>query len=109
SALAKQVPLGTASHQCCDIIADILPGKVHWPGQSGYEAQQSSYYSGQQASLDPRCRVSPTTTSDVSQILKAATSNKCRFAVRGGGHMAWSGTSNVDASGFTIDMQELKG
>ncbi|KAK7033922.1 hypothetical protein VNI00_012546 [Paramarasmius palmivorus] len=109
SVLARQAPLKIPSNECCDLLADSLPGKVHWPGQSSYDAQQSSYYSGEQASLQPQCRVSPTSTFDVSRIMKIAASNKCRFSVRGGGHMSWSGSSNIDSSGFTIDMQGLRG
>ncbi|KAL0579493.1 hypothetical protein V5O48_002535 [Marasmius crinis-equi] len=39
--------------------------------------------------------------------MKIATRHECKFAVRSGGHMAWTGASNIDDHGFTIDLQNL--
>ncbi|KAK1224657.1 hypothetical protein PQX77_012402 [Marasmius sp. AFHP31] len=109
SASGKQVPFTgiSESEECCFAIQELLPGIVAWPGSASYINQQSSYYSAGQAELQPQCRLSPTTASDVSRILNFATEHKCRFAVRSGGHMAWRGASNSDNRGFTIDLQNL--
>ncbi|KAJ4497062.1 hypothetical protein C8R41DRAFT_824588 [Lentinula lateritia] len=113
-ALARQEAFGTPATNleakaCCTGLNSLLPGQVFWPSSDSYRAQQSSYYSGEQATMTPACRVSPNNTSDVSRILKFASAHECHFAVRTGGHMAWSGASNIGSEGFTIDMQQVKG
>ncbi|KAJ4482430.1 hypothetical protein J3R30DRAFT_3459408 [Lentinula aciculospora] len=106
---------GFATHEnsyeartCCNALSSLLPGQVFWPSSDPYLVQQSSYYSGEQAAMAPTCRVSPNSTSDVSRILKFSSMHKCHFAVRAGGHMAWSGASNIGSEGFTIDLQRVK-
>ncbi|KAJ7160985.1 hypothetical protein C8R46DRAFT_357519 [Mycena filopes] len=92
---------------CCTILEIKLSGKVFYPTDEEYQRQQSSYYSAEQADMTPSCRVSPTTADDVSLIVKTARENRCTFAVRSGGHMHYKGASNIDRSGFTVDMQML--
>ncbi|KAK7460696.1 hypothetical protein VKT23_009411 [Stygiomarasmius scandens] len=92
-------------HLCCNKLFESLPSKVHLPGSVEYERQQYDYYSLQQAELQPSCRVTPTTSSDVSLIMKTVTTNLCPFAVRSGGHSAWPG-SNVQG-GVTLDLSQL--
>ncbi|KAJ3800875.1 hypothetical protein GGU11DRAFT_742095 [Lentinula aff. detonsa] len=113
-ACALQAELGTpeidfGAKTCCNALSSLLPGQVFWPSSGPYIAQQSSYYSGEQATMTPACRVSPESTFDVSRILEFASARKCHFAVRTGGHMAWTGASNIGSEGFAIDMQRVKG
>ncbi|KAF5360067.1 hypothetical protein D9758_007587 [Tetrapyrgos nigripes] len=98
-----------AALRCCAILETHFPENVHWPSSTAYDTQQQSYYSGEQASLSPACRVSPSTASDVSTIITVARENHCQFAVRTGGHGTWNGASNIGPNGFTIDMQMLRG
>ncbi|KIK52949.1 hypothetical protein GYMLUDRAFT_179541, partial [Collybiopsis luxurians FD-317 M1] len=93
----------------CSLLAASFPSQTFFSSQGTYQDQQSTYYSASQASLTPTCRVSPKGPSDVAKILAMATQdeNRCQFAVRTGGHMAWSGASNIGKEGFTIDLQEL--
>ncbi|KAH0538197.1 hypothetical protein GP486_008790, partial [Trichoglossum hirsutum] len=51
----------------------------------------------------PTCRLTPTTPQDVSTAVSILANHHCKFAVRGGGHMAWAGAANID-EGVTIDM-----
>ncbi|THU92995.1 FAD-binding domain-containing protein [Dendrothele bispora CBS 962.96] len=97
------------ARDCCTTLEGFLPGKVHWPSSSTYKAQQNSYYSAEQSSLSPACRVSPTSAFDVSTIVNVAREGRCPFAVRTGGHMSWNGASNVGSAGFTVDMQAVRG
>ncbi|KAJ6567050.1 hypothetical protein B0H19DRAFT_1139249 [Mycena capillaripes] len=92
---------------CCNILNSTLPGQVFFPDSAEYQAQQASYYSVEQSDLNPTCRVSPTSAIDVSAIVTLATQYDCTFAVRSGGHMISKGASNVDATGFTIDLQKM--
>jgi len=82
-----------------------MPSRVHLPGSVEYERHQYSYFALQQADSQPSCRVSPTTPSEVSLIMKTVTTNSCPFAVRSGGHMTWPG-SNVQG-GVTLDLRLL--
>ncbi|KAJ6601612.1 hypothetical protein B0H10DRAFT_1958381 [Mycena sp. CBHHK59/15] len=92
---------------CCVILDAALPGKIHFPESSPYAAQQASYYSAEQTELKPSCRVTPSSSNDVSRIVQIATENQCQFAVKSGGHMNWGGSSNVGPVGFTVDLQNL--
>ena len=83
-----------------------LPEQVFFPGTTAYFEQQE-YYSKEQESDLPSCRVSPRNALDVSRILSLSTANRCHYAVKSGGHMAWSGASNIGPSGFTIDLGQI--
>jgi len=95
------------AQHCCNILNSTLPGQVFFPESAEYQAQQASYYSLEQSDLEPTCRVSPASAIDVSAIITLATQYDCAFAVRSGGHMISKGYSNVDATGFTIDLQQM--
>ena len=77
-----------------------------FPSSPTYESSVHSYWSNQ-AQLSPYCIVRPTTPEDVSLAVKTlVTANQkfsCRFAIRGGGHTPWAGSSNID-KGVTIDL-----
>lgn len=78
-----------------------------YPSSSSYKTSVDSYWSAQ-AQLSPACIVRPTSPQDVSLAVKTlvTASRKnypCRFAVRGGGHTAWAGASNIQG-GVTIDL-----
>lgn len=93
----------------CNALEDILTSStILYPASSKYSAQSSTYYSLEQAAQKPACRISPTTTEDVSVLVRFATSTRCEFAVRAGGHMSWEGSSNIGPNGFTIDLGGLK-
>lgn len=91
----------------CNILKDQLPDQIHFPGSVVYDAQQKDYYSGEQSALTPSCRVSPKTSTDLSRIVQIASTQKCAFSVKCGGHMAGLGASNIGSSGFTIDLGTL--
>ncbi|THU79384.1 FAD-binding domain-containing protein [Dendrothele bispora CBS 962.96] len=102
---ADQVPLNNgadAAHLCCNTLSEKLPSKVHFPGSVEYERQQYSHFLLQQADMQPSCRVSPTSSSEVSLIMKTVTEHSCPFAVRSGGHSTWPG-SNVQG-GVALDL-----
>ncbi|KAJ7198654.1 hypothetical protein B0H12DRAFT_581025 [Mycena haematopus] len=95
------------ARHCCNILDSTLPGRVFFSESAEYQAQQASYYSLEQSDVTPTCRVSPESAIDVSAIVALATRYDCAFAVRSGGHMISKGHSNIDATGFTIDLQRM--
>ncbi|KAK7043897.1 hypothetical protein VNI00_008063 [Paramarasmius palmivorus] len=92
---------------CCDALKHHLGNKVFFPGSSGYQEDQSSYYSALVSEQKPACRVNPTSAGDVSLIVKKLKDRNCQFAVRSGGHMQWKGSNNIDAPGIAIDLSDL--
>ncbi|KAJ7184637.1 hypothetical protein C8R46DRAFT_1064684 [Mycena filopes] len=92
---------------CCTLLNETLPHQVFFPDSAEYQSQQASYYSLEQSDISPACRVSPTSAVDIGAIVALATEHGCSFAVRSGGHMISKGFSNVDGSGFTIDLQKM--
>ncbi|EED81420.1 predicted protein [Postia placenta Mad-698-R] len=110
SALVLSTAAGTVeslANQCCATLSNIIPNNVFFPNDTAYMQEEITYYSAQQTSQKPACRVSPTTAREVSQIIDQATRLGCHFAVRSGGHMNWKGSSNIGPSGFTIDLEQL--
>ncbi|KAL0572242.1 hypothetical protein V5O48_009724 [Marasmius crinis-equi] len=74
--------------------------------ETKYNLRQRTYYSLQQQELSPTCTVRPSSSSDVSRIVKIARASQCPFAVASGGHMSWKGSSNIDG-GFVIDLRGM--
>ena len=60
-----------------------------------------------QAAVNPRCVFKPTSTIEVSSLVLLSRLTQCPFAVKGGGHAAFSGASNID-SGITVSMENFK-
>lgn len=84
----------------------MLWGKVSFPQSTVYGYQESRYWSQQQASVHPVCRVAPTSAIDVSVALLVLETQQCQFAVKSGGHGMFAGASNID-QGVTIDLLNL--
>ncbi len=86
------------------------PDKVSLPGSGAYNATLASYFSLQSSAVHPLCIVSPQTASDVSAVVKSLASDdpddSCGFAIRSGGHMWISNSSNAPG-GVTVDLRAL--
>ncbi|TAQ84198.1 hypothetical protein B7494_g7474 [Chlorociboria aeruginascens] len=98
-----------SSSQCCEAISLLLPGKVSNPASATYLGEQNgtgAYWSLQEASLSPTCRVTPSSTLDVSVAVGVLSVGRCQFAVRSGGHMSFAGAANIQG-GITIDLSAL--
>ncbi|KAF9024792.1 hypothetical protein BDP27DRAFT_1410908 [Rhodocollybia butyracea] len=108
---ASQTPLSVTTDPidsvqlCCTALSEALPSLVYLPGSAEYEHQQHTYFILQHTEIQPSCRVSPATTSDVSFIMTTLTKHSCPFAVRSGGHMTWAGSNVV--GGVTLDLGRL--
>jgi FAD/FMN-containing dehydrogenase len=90
----------------CGFLDIVLYGKVSFPGETQYLYQESRYWSQQQETTNPTCRVAPTYTPDVSITLYVLKSVGCQFAVKSGGHGAFVGASNING-GVTIDLLNM--
>ena len=91
----------------CNALSSALPGNVLFPENEKYNASILSY-PFIQLRLHPTCVVRPETAEHVSTAITILTQNKrTRFSVKGGGHNANAGFSNIQ-DGVTIDMQSIK-
>lgn len=90
----------------CGFLAFTLPRRVSWPGSPDYGFEESRYWSQQQALTEPACRFSPVSAEEVSLAVLVLRVTQCKFAVKSGGHAAFSGASNIEG-GATIDLINL--
>jgi FAD/FMN-containing dehydrogenase len=81
--------------------------KVLAEGSSAYNNFTATYWSGQQAAVNPSCVFKPSKTLDVSTVILLARLYQCPFAVKGGGHAAFAGSSSVE-DGITISLENFK-
>lgn len=93
-------------HRKCILLANFLQDAVFFPATPAYQQQQSAYWSNQQAETRPACRILPHSNREVSITYLVTATFKCRFAIKGGGHAAFSGGSSIEG-GVTIDLQRL--
>lgn len=95
------------SIQCVALTALLGQQKVALPDNPAYTSALSSYFSQQEAAVQPACILLPQTTSDVSAAVVALQkSEDGLFAVRSGGHTAWAGAANIE-NGVVIDLRNL--
>lgn len=92
--------------QCVALTALLGQQKVAVPGSPAYTESLGSYFSQQEAAVQPACIVLPESASDVSQTVVALQHERCPFAVRSCGHTAWAGAANI-ADGVVIDLRRL--
>jgi FAD/FMN-containing dehydrogenase len=95
-----------AEKKKCLFLNFTLPGKILFPDSPTYQFQGSRYWSVQQATATPICRLAPTAALDVSIGLLSLRVTNCEFAVKSGGHGPFYGASNIDG-GLTIDLLNL--
>ncbi|KAK3370604.1 hypothetical protein B0H63DRAFT_318573 [Podospora didyma] len=86
----------------CVALAVALPGLVTFPNSTLY-AVENIYWSARQSAATPDCFVTPRQTSDVATAIKLLTALNTPFTVKGGGHTAFAGASNIE-DGVTIDL-----
>ncbi|KAF7538707.1 hypothetical protein G7054_g2752 [Neopestalotiopsis clavispora] len=77
--------------------------KVYRPNSTEYVAREAEYYSAS-ARMSPSCIVQPTSTEQVSLVVKRLRqASMVNWAVRCGGHMAWGPAADIH-DGVTIDL-----
>jgi FAD/FMN-containing dehydrogenase len=76
-------------------------------GTETYNAFTGGYWSAMQAAVTPHCVFKPTSALEVSSMVLLARLTQCPFAVKGGGHAAFSGASSID-DGITVSMENFK-
>ncbi|KAG9242387.1 FAD binding domain-containing protein [Calycina marina] len=90
----------------CAFLNSTISGSTSFRGSSRYKLDGSRYWSLQQTASDPVCRVVPTSVVDVSTAILSFRVTNCQFAIKSGGHAAFSGASNING-GVTLDLKQL--
>jgi FAD/FMN-containing dehydrogenase len=85
----------------------ILPGfEVLLGGSANYTAFTGAYWSAQQAEVNPNCIFKPSSAKQVATAILISRLTRCPFAVKGGGHAAFEGSSSIEG-GITIALEKL--
>ncbi|KAE8548382.1 hypothetical protein EYB25_008760 [Talaromyces marneffei] len=90
---------------CHDLRANFR-SQVTFYGEELYEAELSRFWSLQQSQTLPACIFLPESSHDVASAVQIARRSNCHFAVKSGGHAAFSGASNSDG-GLTINLAAM--
>ncbi|GAB1315266.1 Bifunctional solanapyrone synthase [Madurella fahalii] len=91
----------------CTTLASLLPNRVAFPGDGAYNASTASYAYANQQTQRPSCIVRPSSTADVSLVVKSLReAPQVPFAIRSGGHATNRGFSNIDGS-VTVDLTSI--
>ncbi|KAJ4985186.1 hypothetical protein SVAN01_09322 [Stagonosporopsis vannaccii] len=93
--------------QCTSLKLLFGGDQVLSEGSRAYESFTGAYWSAQQGALDPSCVFKPAKLSDVSKVVLLSRLYQCPFAVKGGGHAAWAGSSSIE-DGITISLENFR-
>lgn len=77
-----------------------------YPNTSTFNLEEASYWSAQQAEVEPYCIYQPSSSTDVAIALLLSRLTECSFAVKSGGHAAFANASNIPG-GITINLAKL--
>jgi hypothetical protein len=107
---ASSIERSASDPSRCNALNALLPGKVFFPGDGGYNASDQSYFFVE-ARLSPACIVTPSSATDVAttiQVLGGSEldSSAPLFAIRGGGLFPNVAAANING-GVTIDLRAL--
>ncbi|KAM0278393.1 hypothetical protein ACHAQH_005215 [Verticillium albo-atrum] len=95
---------------CCSKLIDKFPDQVVYANSTSYASWNERW--ADTAELVPTCIFRPQSPEDVSFAVKAfavgagGCHDYCPFSIKGGGHTAWAGASNVD-DGVAVILDDL--
>lgn len=75
----------------CATLNLVYPGSVAYANTSQYTLEEAGYWSAQQEETDPFCFFEPPSDTAVAVALLLSRLTQCPFAVKSGGHAAFSG------------------
>ncbi|KAJ5731880.1 hypothetical protein N7493_003361 [Penicillium malachiteum] len=97
----------TKAERCaCKALVEKFQKEVIFPGEANYTEQTVDSYWDVRADLTPACVFVPETADAVAGAMKIINSCDAQFAVRGGGHMNYPGSNNIDG-GVLVALSSL--
>ncbi|KAK5947264.1 hypothetical protein PMZ80_001413 [Knufia obscura] len=90
----------------CTTLALAYKDETYQRGSSKYEAFRKSYWSDQQAEVEPQCVFEPTSAQQVSVAILLTRLTQCPFAAKSGGHAAFASASSIE-DGVSISLAKF--
>ncbi|GKZ78877.1 hypothetical protein AnigIFM56816_002707 [Aspergillus niger] len=100
------VDLETGAKCACTKLAGLYSNLVLYPESANYTSQATSYWDIR-ADLDPACIFLPTSAEQVADAVGLFATCGTQFAVRGGGHMNYPGSNNING-GVLLAFDNMK-
>ncbi|PYH33477.1 FAD-binding oxidoreductase [Aspergillus neoniger CBS 115656] len=100
------VDLETGARCACNNLAVSYSNLMIYPGSANYTSQVTNYWDIR-ADLDPACIFLPTSAEQVADAIGLFATCGAQFAVRGGGHMNYPGSNNIDG-GVLLAFDNMK-
>ncbi|KAK2749729.1 hypothetical protein FQN55_002965 [Onygenales sp. PD_40] len=94
------------TERSCRAISTIFPDQVFQPNSTAYTEWRNEFWSQQQSEVQPACIFQPASSPQVAIAFLIAKLTRCQFAVKSGGHAAFTGASSIP-NGLTIDLVRL--
>ncbi|CAI6336543.1 unnamed protein product [Periconia digitata] len=107
AALTRRSSPGACKIACSSLAIIYGAENVLSQGSSGYDTFNDAYWSSIQGEVEPYCVFKPSEASQVAVQVLISRLTQCPFAVKGGGHAAFAGGSNIDG-GITVSLENLK-
>ncbi|KAI9932447.1 hypothetical protein ASPWEDRAFT_122609 [Aspergillus wentii DTO 134E9] len=98
--------LTTGAELACSQLADLYPDQTLLPESDGYTFEATNYWDVR-ANLDPYCIFFPESAEEVSDGIRKIVAANAQFAVRGGGHMNYPGSNNIEG-GVLVALSKLQ-
>ncbi|KAL1862111.1 hypothetical protein Plec18170_000935 [Paecilomyces lecythidis] len=98
--------LTTSVKSACLDLSETYPAQVLYPNSTDYTAEAKIYWDVR-ADLDPYCIFLPNSADDVADAVRKVVAVGAQFAVRGGGHMNYPGSNNIEG-GVLIALEKLQ-
>lgn len=76
-------------------------------GTARYEAFRASYWSEQQAGVEPQCVFEPTLSLQLSVAILSSRLTQCPFAAKSGGHAAFASASSIQDGMTAISLRRI--
>ncbi|CAI9628457.1 unnamed protein product [Alternaria burnsii] len=106
SGLVERTSLSSCSIACSSLKLIYGSEKLLSEQTPTYDTFTSTYWAAQQGELHPRCIFEPSSTIEVSSLVLLSRLTQCPFAVKGGGHAAFAGTSSIEG-GIAVSMKRF--
>ncbi|CAK7215069.1 hypothetical protein SCUCBS95973_002353 [Sporothrix curviconia] len=89
----------------CTALAAQFPDQVLTASSANYTSETTDYWDVR-SDANPSCIFLPSTADEVATAMCLLVSNDAEFAVRGGGHMNYPGSNNID-NGVLVALENL--
>ncbi|KAF2998444.1 hypothetical protein E8E13_000735 [Curvularia kusanoi] len=96
----------SACAAACNSLKLIPSFEVYAKNTTNYTTFTNEYWATQQGDVNPECIIKPSTPKQVSIAVLISRLTRCPFAVKGGGHAAFAGSSSIEG-GITIALEKL--